>query len=93
MAQLVKNLPAMQEIPGLERALGERKWHPTPVFLPGKPMDRGAWQLQFMESQRAGHDLATKLPPLGYSLRFAPIHVRGFLPTTAHLHLLLILPL
>ena len=56
-------------------------------------MDRGAWQLQFMESQRAGHDLATKLPPLGYSLRFAPIHVRGFLPTTAHLHLFLILPL
>ena len=20
-----------------------RKWHPTPVFLPGNPMDRGAW--------------------------------------------------
>ena len=21
-----------------------RKWQPTPVFLPGKSMDRGAWQ-------------------------------------------------
>ena len=21
-----------------------RKWEPTPVFLPGKPMDQGAWQ-------------------------------------------------
>ena len=21
-----------------------RKWQPTPVFLPGKPMVRGAWQ-------------------------------------------------
>ena len=20
-----------------------RQWHPTPVFLPGKSMDRGAW--------------------------------------------------
>ena len=93
VAQLVKTLPAMQEIPGSERSLGERKWHPTPVLLPRKLMDRGVWQLQFMESQRAGHDLATKLPPLGYSLRFAPIYVRGFLPTTAHLHLFLILPL
>ena len=21
-----------------------RKWQPIPVFLPGNPMDRGAWQ-------------------------------------------------
>ena len=20
-----------------------RKWYPTPIFLPGDPMDRGAW--------------------------------------------------
>ena len=40
----VKNLPAMQEnqardmglIPGSGRSPGERKWQPTPVFLPGK---------------------------------------------------------
>ena len=29
-------------IPGLGRSPGERKWQPTPVFLPGKSMDRGA---------------------------------------------------
>ena len=22
----------------------EKKWQPTPVFLPGDPMDRGAWR-------------------------------------------------
>ena len=29
-------------IPGLEDTL-ERKWKPTPGFLPGNSMDRGAW--------------------------------------------------
>ena len=36
---MVKDLPAnvgdMSSIPGLTRSL-ERKWQPTPVFLPGK---------------------------------------------------------
>ena len=37
----------MQET--LVRSLGQedpwrRKWQPTPVFLPGNAMDRGAWQ-------------------------------------------------
>ena len=39
MAQLVKNLPAMQDlgsIPGLGRSPGKGKDHPTPVFLPGE---------------------------------------------------------
>ena len=41
VAQLVKNLPAMQEtylgtIPGLRRSPGEREWLPTPVFWPGE---------------------------------------------------------
>ena len=38
---MVKNLPAsggdrgdVGSIPGLERSRGERKWQPTPVFLP-----------------------------------------------------------
>ena len=31
VAQVVKNLPAMQEDPL------EREWQPTPVFLPRKP--------------------------------------------------------
>ena len=40
MAQLVKNLPAMQEtrgsIPGSGRSPGEGNWQPTPVLLPGE---------------------------------------------------------
>ena len=37
---MVKNLPAMQvdlgSKPGSGKSSGERKWQPTPVFLPGK---------------------------------------------------------
>ena len=37
---VVKNLPAcagdMSLFPGSERCLVEKKWQPTPVFLPGK---------------------------------------------------------
>ena len=44
---MVENLPAMQErgdsIPASGRSPGDRKWQPTPVFLPGKSMDRGTW--------------------------------------------------
>ena len=25
-------------------SIPERAWQPTPVFLPGESMDRGAWQ-------------------------------------------------
>ena len=35
-----------------------RTWQPTLVFLPGESMDRGAWRLQSVGSQRAGHDWA-----------------------------------
>ena len=31
-------------IPVSGRFLWRRKWQPTPVFLPGDPMDRGVWQ-------------------------------------------------
>ncbi|MCG4815359.1 hypothetical protein L0N19_19810, partial [[Eubacterium] rectale] len=34
----------------------ERKWQPTPVFVPENSMDRGACGLQSMELQRVGHD-------------------------------------
>ena len=41
-----KNSPAnagdMGSIPGSGRCAG-RKWQPSPVFLPGKFLDRGAW--------------------------------------------------
>ena len=38
VAQMVKNLPAVQEIqvPSLRRIPWSRKWQPTPVFLPGE---------------------------------------------------------
>ena len=41
-------------IPVSGRFLWRRTWQPTPVFLPGDPMDRGAWWLQ-----RVKHDWAT----------------------------------
>ena len=48
VAQMVKNLPAMQE--NWVRSLGwkipwRRAWHPTAVFLPREsvPMDKGVW--------------------------------------------------
>ena len=44
---VVKNPPAnagdLGSIPGSGRFPWRRKWQPTPVFLPGNPMDRGAW--------------------------------------------------
>ena len=54
VAQMVKNLPAMQEtqIPSLGQKIPwSRKWQPTPVFLPDG--------LQSMGSQTARHDWAT----------------------------------
>ena len=55
VARTVKSLPAMQETQvrslGQENPL-ERKWQPTPVFLPRESsMDRGAWQVA-MRSQK-----------------------------------------
>ena len=41
--------------------LWRRQWHPTPVLLPGKSMDRGAGRLQSMGLLRVGHDWATSL--------------------------------
>ena len=47
---MVKNPPANAgdvrdagSIPESERSRGGRTWQPTPVFLPGDHMDRGAW--------------------------------------------------
>ena len=46
VAQRVRNLPAIQETQvlslGQEDPL-EEGTAPTPVFLPGEPMDRGVW--------------------------------------------------
>ena len=59
VAQLVKNLPVMQEtwVPSLgwEDPL-EKEWQPTPVFLPGEsPWTKEPGGLQPMGSERVGH--------------------------------------
>ena len=43
----IKNLPKIQEtqVPSLGwEDLLEKRWQPTPVFLPGEARDRGAWR-------------------------------------------------
>ena len=64
VAQMVKNLPQCGR-PGFSLWVGKipwrRKWQPTPVFLPGEP----PWAeqpggLQSTESQKVGHNRATK---------------------------------
>ena len=48
VAQLVKNLLPCRR-PGIDTQVGKIPWRrkrlPIPVFLPGKPMERGAWQI------------------------------------------------
>ena len=55
--------PAMQEdpdsIPGSGRSPGEGNGNPLEYSTLENPMDREAWQVQSMESQRVGHDWAT----------------------------------
>ena len=43
-------------IPGLGRSPGEGQGNPLQYSCLGNPTDRGAWQLQFVASQRVGHD-------------------------------------
>ena len=43
---VVKNLPAVQETQvqsPVRKIPWSRKWQPTPVFVLGNPMNRGAW--------------------------------------------------
>ena len=40
---MVKTLPSMQET-WVGKTPWRREWLPTPIFLPGDSMDRGAWQ-------------------------------------------------
>ena len=45
---MMKNLPTVLEtqVPSLGREDPRRRaWQPTPVFLPGDPVDGGAWQV------------------------------------------------
>ena len=50
----------MGSIPGSGRSPGEGNDDSLQYSCLGNPMDRGAWGLQSMGSQRVGHDLATK---------------------------------
>ena len=47
-------------VPKLGRSPGRRHGNPLQHFCLENPMDRGAWQLQSIESQRVRHNLATK---------------------------------
>ena len=68
MAQLVKNLPAMQETackrPGFDprvgRSLGEENGNPLQYSCLGNPIDKGAWWATAHGVARVRHDLATK---------------------------------
>ena len=46
--------------PRVGKILWRRTWQPTPVFLLGNPMDRGAWQTIVHGVTRVRHDLGTK---------------------------------
>ena len=64
VAQMVKNLPAMQEDPGAiprsERSPGEGNVNPLQYSCLENPMDRGAWcDIQSIGSQRIGHNRMT----------------------------------
>ena len=66
VAHMVKKLPAMQET--WDRKIpGRRELRPTPVFLPGNSMGRGACQ----GLQRVGHDSATNTHTHTYTHRQA----------------------
>ena len=64
MAQLVKNLPAMQETQvrslGGEDSPGEGNGNPLQYSRLENPIDRGAWQATGHGVIRIGHDLVTK---------------------------------
>ena len=70
IAQLVKNLPAMQEtacstgdpssIPGSERLPGEGNSNPLHYSCLENPMEREAWRATVPGVRRVRHDLMTK---------------------------------
>ena len=63
VAQMVKNLPAMQKTwvdPWIRNIPWRRKWQPTSEFLPGESHgQRSLGGLQSMGSQRVEHDWVT----------------------------------
>ena len=63
IAQLVKDLPAIQEtpVPGSGRSPGEGNGNPLQYSCLENYMDKGAWQATVCGVERVGQDLATKL--------------------------------
>ena len=58
VAQMVKNLPAMQETRVrslVQEDPMDKEMATPPVFLPRESHEQGAWEATVMESQRAGH--------------------------------------
>ena len=63
MASVIKNTPTnaddtrdLGSIPGSERSPGGENGNPVQYSCLENPMDRGAWGLQSIGSQRIGHD-------------------------------------
>ena len=53
----VCNAGDLGSIPGLGKFPWRRAWQPTPIFLPGEsPWTEEPGGLQFMGSQKVGHD-------------------------------------
>ena len=79
VAQLVKNLPAMQKtgfdlIPGLGRSPGEENGNPLQYSCLENPKDRGAWKATVHGATRVGHNLATK-PPYSHTHTYTHIYI------------------
>ena len=70
VAQMVKNLPAMQETPGLGRSPGERNGNPLQYSFLENPMDRGAW----WPTVHGGHKESDKTERLTLSLSLYSCH-------------------
>ena len=73
MAQIVKNLPAMQDtacnardagsIPGSARFSGRGNGNPLQYSCLGNPTNKGAWWATVHGVPRVRHNLVTKPPP------------------------------
>ena len=92
---VVKNLPAnaggtrhVVSIPGSGRSPGEGSGNSLQYSCLGNPKDRGAWLLQSMGLQRAGHNLTTKQCIPDLFLTCSALVIPAFFVFHAHTNLL-----
>ena len=64
--------------PWVRKIPWRRKWQPTPVFLPGNPMDREAWQATVHGITKSGTHLTTCMPAR------ASAHTHTYTPAKDH---------